>query len=166
MRQTTPERTLLISWGARALYLGPGLQLPAHRNAVAVLALALQAPMRVALDPRDLEKGFVVCRSVLIEPNQLHLIEMTTQTHAFIYLDALSRDLVTLRAHCSQRGDACSFHLKNEAEVVELLARLPCTAENIQRGKSQPGYKPWIPSEAMRPPYRESHPSFAAASRG
>ena len=57
---------MLVSWGARAAYIGPGLQLAAHRNAVAVLALALETPMRVALDARDLEQGFRVCRSVLI----------------------------------------------------------------------------------------------------
>lgn len=123
------DRALLASWGARAVYWGSGLQLPAHRNAVAVLALALQAPMRVALDPRNLEKGFTPCRSVLIEPSQLHLIEMTTHTHAFIYLDALSLDLTALRARCSQQGKTWSFHLENEAEVIELLAHLPRTAQ-------------------------------------
>ena len=81
---STSVPAMLISWGARAVYIGPGLQLKAHRNAVAVLALGLESPMRVALDPRDLAKEFEVCRSVLIEPNQLHLIEMKTHDHAFI----------------------------------------------------------------------------------
>ena len=124
---STSVPAMLISWGPRAVYIGPGLQLKAHRNAVAVLALALESPMRVALDPRDLAKEFEVCRSVLIEPNQLHLIEMTTQDHAFIYVDALSRDLLDLRTRCRKSGKTCSFGLSNEAEVIEIIARMART---------------------------------------
>ena len=129
--QNTAESALpmLVSWGTRAVYLGPGLQLPAHRNAVAVLALALEAPMRVALDPHDAARGFRLCRSALIGPNQLHLIEMTTQSHAFIYLDGLSQDLVTLRKRCLHQQERWSFDLVDEAEVIGSIARMPRTLE-------------------------------------
>ncbi len=82
------QPAMLVSWGIRAMYIGPGLQLAAHRNAVAVLALALTSPLRVALDARDPTKGFRVCRSALIEPNALHLIETSSEDYAFIYVDA------------------------------------------------------------------------------
>ena len=123
--ESTSAPAMLVSWGARAVYIGPGLQLAAHRNAVAVLALALETPMRVALDVRDLQQGFRVCRSVLIEPNQLHLIEMSTQDHAFIYVDALSPDLAVLRANCLEPGEKLSFDLINERILIDLLVQMP-----------------------------------------
>ncbi len=126
---TAPQPALLVSWGARAVYVGPGFQLPAHRNAVAVLALALKTPMRVALDARDASQGFRLCRSVLVKPNQLHLIHTSADDHAFIYIDALSDDLATLRAHCRQPGDALSFDLANEGEVMDVLTHMPRTAQ-------------------------------------
>lgn len=55
-------------------------------KAVAVLALALESPMRVALDARDLVRRFRPCRSVLIEPNQLHLINTGQKDHVFILI--------------------------------------------------------------------------------
>ena len=123
--ESTSAPAMLVSWGARAVYIGPGLQLAAHRNAVAVLALALETPMRVALDARDLQQGFRVCRSVLIEPNQLHLIEMSTHDHAFIYVDALSPDLAALRANCLKPGEKLSFDLINERILIDLLVQMP-----------------------------------------
>ena len=123
--QSASAPAMLVSWGARAAYIGPGLQLAAHRNAVAVLALALETPMRVALDARDLEQGFRVCRSVLIKPNQLHLIEMSTHDHAFIYVDALSPDLAALRANCLEPGEKLSFDLINERILIDLLVQMP-----------------------------------------
>jgi AraC-like DNA-binding protein len=116
---------MLVSWGVRAVYIGPGFQLPAHRNAVAVLALAMKSPMRVAVDARDPAKGFRSCHSVLIEPNQLHLIETSNEDHAFIYIDALSHDLAVLRARCLKPGETHHFDLIHEREVIDLLAHMP-----------------------------------------
>jgi AraC-like DNA-binding protein len=116
---------MLVSWGARAVYIGPGFNLPAHRNSVAVLALALMAPMRVAINARDLSQGFRLCRSALIQPNELHLIETSADVYAFIYLDGLSRDLSILRAQCAQPGEKISFGLRNEREVIDLIAAMP-----------------------------------------
>jgi AraC-like DNA-binding protein len=116
---------LLIGWGVRAMYIGPGFQLQAHRNSVAVLALALKKPMRVALQANDRTKGFRTCNSVLIEPNQLHLLETSVDDFAFIYLDALSYDLATLRTRFEQRGDQFSFDFDNEQKIVDLLNKMP-----------------------------------------
>ena len=123
--QSNAPCAVLVSWGARAVYVGPGFQLPAHRNAVAVLALALSNPMRVAINPRQPGLGFRSCHSVLIEPMQRHLIETSADEHAFIYLDALSDDLAMLRAKCRQPGDILSFDLENEREVIDLLQEVP-----------------------------------------
>ena len=38
----------LYSWGARALFIGPAFGLSPHRNAVAVVAIGLQAPFELA----------------------------------------------------------------------------------------------------------------------
>ncbi len=107
------------------MYVGPGFQLPAHRNAVAVLALALNKPMRVALNAINIEEGFKICKSALIEPNELHLIETSSEDYAFVYLDALSHDLATIRARCVQKQGGLSFDLDVQNEVVALLAAMP-----------------------------------------
>jgi len=51
----------LYSWGARALFIGPAFGLSPHRNAVAVVALGLQAPFELARNTRDYRR----CRSLL-----------------------------------------------------------------------------------------------------
>jgi AraC-like DNA-binding protein len=123
---------MLVSWGVRAVYVGPGFQLPAHRNAVAVLALALEAPMRVTINPSDLTQGFMSCRSVLIEPMQHHLIETGHRRHAFIYLDAMSDDLAVLRRKCRKPGEFFSFNLNNEDVLIDVLEKLAINADSWQ----------------------------------
>jgi AraC-like DNA-binding protein len=119
------KQPLLISWGVRAVYIGPGFQLPAHRNTVAVLALALNGPMGVAHDPLDPAMGFRSCRSVLVEPNQLHLLRMSREEHAFIYVDALSQDLTELRNKCACRANSLHFDFCHESEVIDILVGMP-----------------------------------------
>jgi AraC-like DNA-binding protein len=126
----TVKQAMLVSWGARAVYIGPGFQLPAHRNAVAVLALALKSPMRVAVDANDPSQGYRECRSVLIEPNQLHLIETNADDHAFFYVDALSDDLAILRARCLRQYETLHFDLKDEDALIDLLVRMPRNAKS------------------------------------
>jgi AraC-like DNA-binding protein len=100
-----------------------------------VLALALNGPMSVAYEPLDPAKGFRSCRSVLVEPSQLHLIKMTREEHAFIYVDALSHDLGELRARCVWRGKGLHFDFLHEAEVIDILVGMPRDA--ISWGKTQ-----------------------------
>lgn len=113
---------MLVSWGARALYVGPGFGLSPHRNAVAVLAMGLDGPLEVAKDARDPGTGFQRCHTALIEPNQLHFLRMTGTECAFLYVDALSRDLASLRRRCRQRGSTVSMELDGEDDLITLLA--------------------------------------------
>lgn len=96
---------MLVSWGARALYVGPGFGLSPHRNAVAVLAMGLDRPLEVANDARDPGTGFYRCRTALIEPHQQHFLRITGADCVFLYLDALSHDLASLRRRCRRSSD-------------------------------------------------------------
>jgi AraC-like DNA-binding protein len=113
---------MLVSWGARALYVGPSFELSPHRNAVAVLAIGLDGPFDVARDPHDPGSGFCRCRTALIEPNRLHYLRMSGGDCAFIYLDSLSRDLEFLRRHCSRVESAFRMDLDGEETLIALLA--------------------------------------------
>jgi AraC-like DNA-binding protein len=120
---------MLVSWGARALYVGPGFGLSPHRNAVAVLAMGLDRPLEVANDARDPGTGFHRCRTALIEPNQLHFLRISGADCAFLYLDALSHDLASLRRRCRRPGPTVSMHLDGEDELIVLLAGMPRSEE-------------------------------------
>lgn len=123
------QRPMLVSWGARAMYIGPPFQMPAHRNAVAVLALALDGMLEVAHDPHHPEQGFQAGRSVLIEPAQLHLLRSTGTQCAFLYVDALSHDLEILRSACRDQGACASFGLWAEDQLIALLAGMERSAQ-------------------------------------
>jgi AraC-like DNA-binding protein len=113
---------MLVSWGARAVYIGPAFDLSPHRNAVAVLALALDGSLEVAEDARDPGAGFSNCRAALIEPNQLHFLRMSGADCAFLYVDSLSRDLASLRRRCRRPGPTFSMDLDGEDSLIALLA--------------------------------------------
>ncbi len=119
-----PARPMLVGWGARAMYLGAPFNMPAHRNAVAVLALALDGELDVAVDPADPAQGFRRCRSVLIEPAELHLLRGIGRQCAFLYVDALSDDLAILRSACREAGARASFGLWSEDKAIALLANM------------------------------------------
>src|SRR5689334_14049326 len=67
-----PPGAKLWAWGARVLYAGPALNLSAHRNAVAVLAMGLDGPFEVAERPGDPQSPWRSVRSLLIAPDALH----------------------------------------------------------------------------------------------
>lgn len=127
---------MLVSWGARALYVGPGFGLSPHRNAVAVLAMCLDGLLEVAKDPRDPASGFHRCRTALIEPNQLHFLRINGTECAFLYVDALSRDLALLRRRCRRPGPAVSLDLDGEDDLIALLARVHRSAEGWRSASS------------------------------
>lgn len=78
--------------GARAAYLGPGLDLAPHRNAVSVIALGLEAPFDLTLFPENgPEPGSRTLRSAVIPAGVLHHLRARGPM-AFLYLDALSDD--------------------------------------------------------------------------
>ncbi len=125
-------RPLLVSWNARALYVGPAFNLAAHRNAVAVLVIALGGALGVARDAAKPDLGFVSCKTALIEPNQLHLLATPDAHYAFLYVDALSDDLKTLRQRCRGRVGSLGLDLDNEAMLIALLAGMDRSAAGWQ----------------------------------
>ena len=80
--------------GRRALFIGPAFGLSPHRNAVAVVAIGLQAPFELAWNTRDYRR----CRSALIPPNTLQHFRETSGAMAFLYVDAVSNDYAQLRS--------------------------------------------------------------------
>jgi hypothetical protein len=111
-------RACLCSWGARTLYIGPALGLSAHRNAVAVLAVGLDASFAVAEEPATSTGGSRACRSALIFPNTLHHLQDTRGRMAFLYLDACSLDLACLRDGATSDTSRCAFDLQDEAAWI------------------------------------------------
>lgn len=82
--------------GARAAYIGPGLDLAPHRNAAATVALALEAPFTLAL-PAGPGASPETRHAALIPPNTRHHLRAAGPM-AFVYLDALSDDHRRLQA--------------------------------------------------------------------
>jgi AraC-like DNA-binding protein len=114
----------LFSWGARALFLGEALKLTAHRNAVAVLALGLEAPFELALNARYPDAGRARIRAALILPNTLHYLSATKGLMAFLYVDAVSTDLARLRKLSRTPGAFADLDLVCEAEMIARLRAL------------------------------------------
>lgn len=102
--------------GARAAYVGPGLNLSPHRNAAATLAIALEAPFRLAIASKDKRLGPRETQwTALIPPGAWHHLQ-AKGTIAFLYLDPLSSDLKTLRTQ--------EFPASGKAAGAVLLGRM------------------------------------------
>lgn len=87
---------LLVLLGARALYIGAGLQLSPHRNAVATWVLGLDHPFELSL-PAVANGDVLSARQALIPAGARH--HLRTQGRVlFLYVDALSTDLAGLSA--------------------------------------------------------------------
>ncbi len=125
----------LLSWGSRVLYLGPGLRLTPHRNATAVLAVALDGRLEVADDPADANSEYRSALSVLIPPNTLHHLRTTGEWMAFLYVDPLSRDLAAVASRMKQAGPRAAFDLIEEAAVVEVLTALAEGRVTVRDGR-------------------------------
>lgn len=108
---------ILVSWGARAVYLGPSLGLSAHRNTVAVVAIGLGGPFELSRDPRDRTAGYRQCRSAVIWPNTLHHLR-ATKPMGFIYLDPLSREIESVRSRTSAQGPGVSFDVVGDQAIA------------------------------------------------
>lgn len=111
----------LYSWGARALYIGPALGLSAHRNAVAVLAVGLDAQFALATAPADPDSPLRSCRSALIPPSTLHRLVSKRGRMAFLYVDAASRDLERIATRVQEPTERAGFDLTCEARLIELF---------------------------------------------
>ena len=114
----------LYPWGPRTLYLGPAQNLSPHRNAVACLAIGLEAGFEVSDDPQDVAASYRSCRSVLVHPNTLHHFRGATGLMAFLYLDPQSRDLDRLRQLMRIKDMRASFGLANEDRLADALLAL------------------------------------------
>src|SRR5688500_6852621 len=101
----------LIGWGPRVLYLGRSFGLTPHRNATAVLAVALDGRLEVAGVAANPDGPWRSARSVLIPPNTLHHLRIEGERTAFLYVDPLSRDLVTLQARMLEATPLAAFDL-------------------------------------------------------
>jgi AraC-like DNA-binding protein len=110
----------LYSWGARALFIGPAFGLSPHRNAVAVVAVGLQAPFELSWNERDYRR----CRSALIPPNTLLHLRETSGAMAFLYVDAVSDDYGQLRAFAATEGERSYLDLRCEPQLLACLNRL------------------------------------------
>lgn len=135
----------LQAWGARALYLGPALNLSPHRNAVAVLALGLDSPFGVANDPADPQAGYRPCRSVLIPPDTLHHLAGTVGIMAFLYVDPCSLDLPRLWAQAREATPRAGFDLAGEAALIALLGEL---GEGRPWAEVRPALETWLGGRA------------------
>jgi AraC-like DNA-binding protein len=110
----------LYSWGARALFIGPALGLSPHRNAVAVVAVGLEAPFELSWNEHDYRR----CRSALIPPNTLQHFRETCGEMAFLYVDASSNDYARLRALATANGERSHLDLSCEPMLIDRLNRL------------------------------------------
>jgi AraC-like DNA-binding protein len=123
------------SWGARALFIGPSLNLEAHRNAVAVVAVGLDAKFEVAIDSKKPQRGAYRVRAALIPPNTLHKLTSKRGRMAFIYVDAASRDFESLTAAVGLHTRRAGFQLRIERPLIALLRALAdgADAANTER---------------------------------
>ncbi len=98
------NRPRIILAGARAIYIGPGLALSPHRNAVATLAIALAEPFEIRW-PLTPERSTETRMTALIPPNTLHHL-IAAGPMMFVYLDALADDQKAIEAHISSWPEA------------------------------------------------------------
>ncbi|OYX39654.1 MULTISPECIES: AraC family transcriptional regulator [unclassified Sphingomonas] len=107
----------IILAGARAIYIGPGLALSPHRNAVATLAVALAVPFEVAW-LRTPERPTETRMIALIPPNTLHHL-IAAGPMMFVYLDALADDQGAIAAHIASRPEAPAHIATRCAEIAK-----------------------------------------------
>lgn len=112
----------LVTWGPRALYVGPAVELSSHRSAVAVFAIGVDAPFRLEIEPATERSTETWCRSALIPADTLHRIAFEHGAEACLYLDPQSSDVAVLISSMRRRvGQAFADHDK-EVAILELMA--------------------------------------------
>lgn len=145
--------------GARAAYVGPGLDLAPHANAAATIAIALDAPFTLALSPGAAPE----LRSIaLIPPNARHHL-VAGGAMAFVYLDALgddhrclqALDLEAARAHFGRHGAAAilGWNVDRLCAALGVPARAapdPRVAAAVRRIDARPQDFPRVADLAAR----------------
>lgn len=104
--------------GARAAFLGPGFGLPAHRNATAFVAFALDGDLGVAIDPDDPAAGWRRARSVWLDPGTRQRLDTRAGRFAFVYLDPARDDLAPVRGAFTHPAGPCALGHRDEATVL------------------------------------------------
>lgn len=101
----------------RSAYVGPSLRLAPHRNAVACVALSLDAPFTLTVGGRRRE-----ARSALIPPNTLHQLTAGGGAIAFLYLDPLDTAVAGGPGwHPAPRSGVLFEHVDTTKTVATLL---------------------------------------------
>lgn len=105
MRSTsTPiSAPVVLIAGARAAYVGPSMQLAAHKNAVAMVAVGLDRPFEASTLLSDGWSDYARARIAVVPPGRLHHLRATGRM-MFLYCDALGDDWRALQA--DPPGDA------------------------------------------------------------
>lgn len=111
------DRPRIILAGARAIYIGPGLALSPHRNAVATLAIALAEAFEIRW-PLTPDRSTEARMVALIPPNTLHHL-MAVGPMMFIYLDALANDQAAIEGHILSRPEAPAYIATECAAIAE-----------------------------------------------
>jgi AraC-like DNA-binding protein len=115
----------LFFWDARALYVGRTFGLRPHRNAVAVLCVALDAACYLARDARKNDAENIAFRTALIPPNTLHHLRVPgNQRMAFLYVDGLSDDYSNLLAAMLEPSERVAIRHTDERAWLDTLTRL------------------------------------------
>jgi AraC-like DNA-binding protein len=128
--QKSLTRPLISLSSTRAAYVGPSLQLSPHKNAVATVAIGLNAPFKLTLFEQHglAPTARVQTNIALIAPNTTHYLK-ASGAMIFIYLDALSHDfaqlnLLDLKQAYSRLIDQCfnparaNQHMVKDVDVL------------------------------------------------
>lgn len=114
----------MFFWGARGVYVGQAFGLRPHRNAVAVLCVALDAPCRLAREPLKATSEHVAFRTALIPPNTMHHLQVPAgERMAFLYVDGLSEDYARLQATMSDRTERFASGLPDEQKWIDVMLK-------------------------------------------
>jgi len=122
----------LYGFGARSLFVGPALQLSPHRNAVAVLAVALDQPFRLSVSAHDNidARRYRTCRSALIAPNAFHHLDAPGRV-GILHVDAMSLDYEHLRTLVGELRAGAGFDLQAEPQLIDWLRRLHAGGRSV-----------------------------------
>ena len=110
--------------GSRAIYIGPGFNVSAHRVGVAVFCCGVTGSIQVARNPKRAAAGWVTCRTLLMPANTLHLVRFLTEPIACLYLDPQSEDVQRVAAAMVHNHKAFIADHERERDIVALYRKI------------------------------------------
>lgn len=132
----------------RAAYLGPGLALSPHRNAVATLAIALESAfeLRILDEP---ESPPAATKIAVIPPDTLHHL-VSHGAMLFLYLDAHGDDYARIDEQALRRpGDELARAVRQRLETGAAGDAVACRLESVCRELGIPA-RPEAPAAIRR----------------